>query len=74
MPTVGEQIRIARKRKGMTQDELAAIMHVTRTAVSRWENNSRIPDAEKLLELAQNLDYRFVLGEKIRKDNNLPGK
>ena len=60
MATVGEQIRNARKAKSMTQDDLAEAMHVTRTSVSKWETNVRVPDANTLLKLSDVLNYRFT--------------
>ena len=47
-------IRIAEKRKalGMTQLEFAEKMHVTRQTVSRWENETALPDIDKIIEIA----------------------
>ncbi len=60
MATIGEQIRSARKKKGMTQDELASALNITRTGISKWETDDRIPDAEMLLRLTEVLDYQFT--------------
>lgn len=37
-------IRNRRKELGMTQDELADKLHVSRNVISRWENGERLPD------------------------------
>ena len=37
-----------RTQKGMSQDELAGKIMVTRQAVSRWENGETIPNTETL--------------------------
>lgn len=37
-----------RKKKGLSQDELAEKLCVTRQAVSRWENGDTIPNTETL--------------------------
>ena len=37
-----------RTKKGLSQDELAAKVMVTRQAVSRWENGETVPDTETL--------------------------
>lgn len=44
MITVGERIAELRKRKSMTQEELAAIIGVSAQSVSKWENNTNMPD------------------------------
>lgn len=60
--TLGEQIRQARENKNLSQEELAEQLGVSRQAVSKWENNSSIPQGmnrellSKLLELEQSLE------------------
>ena len=42
--TFGENLQFLRKRRGMTQEELAEKMEVSRQSVSKWESNSaRLP-------------------------------
>ena len=45
-----------RTQKGLSQDELAEKMYVTRQAVSRWENGETIPNTETLKLLSKFLD------------------
>jgi len=45
-----------RMRKGLSQDELAEQVHVTRQAVSRWENGETIPNTETLKLLSKLFD------------------
>ena len=42
-----------RKRSGMSQEELAEKMNVSRQAVSKWEGAQSIPDLEKILQLSE---------------------
>ena len=51
MNAIGETIRKLRKAKGMTQEELADVIHVSYQAVSKWENGGS-PDLEMLPVLA----------------------
>ena len=42
-----------RTKNGFSQDELAEKIHVTRQAVSRWENGETIPNIETLKLLSK---------------------
>lgn len=50
---IGDNIRIARKRKGLTQEELAGQIGVTSQAVSRWESGAGMPDISLIVPIAQ---------------------
>lgn len=45
----GEKLQKLRKEKGMSQEELAVRLHVSRQAVSKWENDQGYPETEKML-------------------------
>lgn len=49
--TLGDKLAKLRKESGYTQEQLAALLGVSRQAVSRWESNSAYPETEKLLRL-----------------------
>ena len=49
---IGKQILELRKQKNITQEELAAELGVTATAVSKWENGYTLPDILMLGALA----------------------
>lgn len=67
---LGEKIYDLRFRNGMSQEALADKLGVSRQAVSKWENNSAVPDIDKLLKMSEffgvSLD-ELVKGEKIEK-------
>jgi transcriptional regulator with XRE-family HTH domain len=48
----GEQIKEVRARQGLTQEQFAQRLHVTRQAVSNWENNRNLPDLEMLIQIS----------------------
>ena len=41
---IAENITRLRKHKGVTQDELASFLGVTKASVSKWENGQSMPD------------------------------
>ena len=49
-------IRKLRTERGLSQDELAEKVYVTRQAVSRWENGETTPNTETLKLLSKELD------------------
>ena len=54
--TLGEKITEARKKKGMSQIDLADAMSVSRQSVSKWETGESNPEISKLSQLAEVLD------------------
>lgn len=52
-----------RTEKGMSQDELAGKVFVTRQAVSRWENGETVPNTETLKLLM--VDPHIPAGAKL---------
>ena len=51
--TTGKRIKNARIQKGLTQEELANLMDVTRSAVGFWEHDKNLPPAKNFPRLAQ---------------------
>ena len=47
-----ETLQHLRKQKGLTQEELAAALYVSRTAVSKWESGRGYPNIDSLKHLA----------------------
>ena len=48
---VGEKILQLRKKMGLSQEELAEKLNVTRQTISKWETNQSSPDFEKIVPL-----------------------
>lgn len=57
---IGEQIYMARKHRGLTQDDLAKMCKVGRETISRVENGANKPSAKLLETMSAELDYDFV--------------
>lgn len=65
----GEQIRKLRTERNMTQEQFAQELHVTRQAVSNWENNRNLPDLEMLLNMSQT--FHISLDELMTGGNDM---
>lgn len=50
---LNDRIVELRKQRGMSQEELAERLNVSRQAVSRWETGTAMPDAANLLQLSR---------------------
>lgn len=44
----GEKLQLLRRSRGLSQEQLAEVLEVSRQAISKWENNDSEPDLEKL--------------------------
>lgn len=51
-----ETLRRLREEKGFSQKQLGKQMFVNHSTIARWENGSRLPDAEMILRLTNCLD------------------
>lgn len=51
--TLGEKLKRLRSDKELTQDELAEILYVSRTAVSKWESGRGFPNIESLKAISK---------------------
>jgi len=49
---IGNFLKMLRKQKGLTQEQLAEHFNVNRRTVSRWETGSNLPDLDILIELS----------------------
>ncbi len=52
---LGERMRTAREKRGLTQEQLGVIVHVTDATINRYELNLRRPTPEMLNQLAEAL-------------------
>lgn len=54
--SLGERITELRTACGLSQNQLAKAMEVSRQAVSKWETGQSVPDPVKMIHLAEVLD------------------
>ena len=59
--TLGEKLSKMRRENNYTQEQLAAILGVSRQAISKWESDAAYPETEKLIRMSDmygcSLDY-----------------
>ncbi|MBR2926618.1 MAG: helix-turn-helix domain-containing protein [Clostridia bacterium] len=70
---IGKFIADCRKRKSLTQMQLAEKLGITDKAISKWERGIAMPDTSIMLELCDILEIsvnELLSGEKISMENN----
>ena len=67
-----ENLKIFRKRKGLTQENVAEALNVVRQTVSKWEKGISVPDADMLIRLAEILDVSVneLIGSSVADEKN----
>ena len=50
---IGDEIKLYRKRKGMTQVQLADTLNLAQSTIASWEKNTRRPDIDLLPTIAK---------------------
>lgn len=67
--SIGERIKKSRMAKGLSQDDVARLMEVTRGAVANWEHNRSFPPAKNFPRLASILG---VSASYLQLESDLP--
>ena len=52
----GEKLIRLRRKNGMSQEQLAAKIGITRQSVSKWESGSTLPELAKLIAISELFD------------------
>lgn len=66
--SLGENLKKIRNERNLKQDEVAAKMHISRQAISRWENDKSLPDISTLHAMAE--IYEVTLDELVGNKND----
>lgn len=69
-----EKLMALRKKAGMSQEDLADRLSVSRQAISRWELGSTLPDAPNLLKISDlfGVSVDYLLRDDYGEDFKLP--
>ena len=69
---LADKIMCLRKQKGWSQEELADKMNVSRQSVSKWENESTVPEMDKIVLLSNifKVSTDYLLKEDMKEDCN----
>ena len=68
---LSEKLYALRRQKGLSQEELAERLGVSRQAVSKWESGSATPDVDRLLALSK--FYGVTMDDLFKEDSSAPG-
>ena len=69
---IGKFIAECRKKKNLTQLQLAEKLNITDRAVSKWETGKGMPDSSIMLELCNELNItvnELLIGETVKMEN-----
>ena len=66
---IGEKLKKARNDNGLTQEQVAAEIGVSRQSVSNWENNRAYPDIVSVIKLSDL--YSVSLDELLKEDKKM---
>ncbi|MBR5266172.1 MAG: helix-turn-helix transcriptional regulator [Clostridia bacterium] len=72
--TFAEKLLSMRKKQGMSQEELAEKLEVSRQAVSRWEQGSAMPDMINLSKISKlfGVTADYLINDEIESDREVP--
>ena len=72
---LGENLKILRKQKGLSQETLAQQLNVVRQTVSKWEKGLSVPDAEMLNTISElfEVPVSTLLGSTIEEPEKTSG-
>ncbi len=71
---LSEKIVTLRKSRGMSQEDLAEKLNVSRQTISRWENGTVVPDAYNILEISKTFGVTsdYLLNDDYNNDDDIP--
>lgn len=69
---LSKNLKMFRKRKGLTQENVAEALNVVRQTISKWEKGISVPDADMLIKLVEILDVSVseLIGSDVADEKN----
>lgn len=68
--TLGQKLKEIRKRFGLSQEQLAEIINVSRQSITKWESDNGLPDVSNLQELSK--VFGVTVDYLLNGENQLP--
>jgi transcriptional regulator with XRE-family HTH domain len=68
--TLGKKLKEIRKKFGLSQENLAEIMNVSRQTITKWESDNGLPDVSNLQELSK--VFGITVDYLLNNENQLP--
>lgn len=67
---LSEKLYMLRKKSGLSQEQLAEQLNVSRQAISKWESGQSIPESDKLITISKffNITLDYLLKEDAEKE------
>lgn len=68
---LSEKLYALRKKSGLSQEQLAEQLNVSRQAISKWESGQSVPESEKLLTISNyfNVSLDYLMKEDDEQDD-----
>ena len=64
---LSDKLYMLRKKSGLSQEQLAEQLSVSRQAISKWESGQSVPESEKLIAISNYFDVSL---DYLLKDEN----
>ena len=73
---LGKKIQQLRKDSGMSQEELASKLTISRQAISKWELGESMPDTENVVQLSKlfGVSTDYLLKDELEADKDMPAE
>lgn len=69
--TFSEKLALLRKQKGLSQEQLAEQLNVSRQSISKWESQQALPETSKLLQISE--IFGVSLDQLLKEDLEISG-
>ena len=69
---IGEKLKNSRMNAGMTQEQIAEQINVSRQTISNWENGKSLPDVISLIKISDL--YQISLDDLLKGDSKMMEK